>query len=98
MSQSNENKKTGRRYSREFKAAAVKMVTPQGLSQSEAGKRLGISASALCSWVQQLAPGGQLTDLEMHAKIKQLEQENRRLKLEREILKKAATFFASENR
>ena len=98
MSQSNEHKKTGRRYSREFKAGAVKMVTHQGLSKTEASQRLGVSASALCGWVQQLAPGGQLTDQQMQAKIKQLEQENRRLKLEREILKKAATFFASESR
>jgi transposase len=98
MLQSSENRKTCHRYSREFKAEAVKMVTPQGLSQSEASKRLGISASALCGWVRQLSSGGQLTDVAMQAKIQQLEQENRRLKLEREILKRTATFFASESR
>lgn len=98
MSQSSETKKTGNRYSHEFKAGAVRMVTQQGLSQAEAGRRLGVSSATLCGWMQQLAPGGRLTDLEMQAKIKQLEQENRRLKMEREILKKAATFFASESR
>ena len=98
MSTSSDHKKTGRRYSREFKAGAVKMVTQQGLSQAEAGRRLGVSSATLCGWVRQLAPGGQLTDQQMQTKIKQLEQENRRLKMEREILKKAATFFASQSR
>ena len=97
-SQSRNHKKTGRRYSHEFKAAAVKLVTQQGLSQAEVGRRLGVSSGTLCGWVQQLAPGGHLTDQQMQTKIKQLEQENRRLKMEREILKKAATFFASESR
>jgi len=97
-SQSSRVGEKGRRYSHEFKAGAVRLVTEQGLSQSQASKRLGVSASALCGWVRQLAPGGQLTDPQMQAKLKQLEQENRRLRTEREILKKAATFFASESR
>lgn len=97
-SQSSRVGEKGRRYSREFKASAVRMVTEQGLSQAQASQRLGVSASALCSWMRQLAPGGQLTDQQMQAKLRELEQENRRLRMEREILKKAATFFASESR
>ena len=101
MSVSNEVKqivKTRRDYSPAFKSGAVKMVTEQGLSQAETARRLGVSSRTLCNWVRDLAPNGQLTDPEIHAKLKALEQENRRLRMEREILKKAATFFASESR
>lgn len=91
MSGSNELKqasKTSRGYSPEFKTGAVKMVTEHGLSQAEVARRLGVSSRTLCNWVRELAPNGQLTDLEIHAKLKALEQENRRLRMEREILKK----------
>lgn len=101
MSGSNEVKQSGktrRDYSPQFKAGAVKMVTEQELSQAEVARRLGVSSRTLCNWVRELAPNGQLTDIEIHAKLKALEQENRRLRMEREILKKAATFFASESR
>jgi transposase len=101
MSKSNDLDQTNpviRSYGPEFKTRAVKMVTEQGLSQAEAARRLGVSSRTLCHWVRELAPNGQLTDLEIHAKLKALELENRRLRMEREILKKAATFFASESR
>ncbi len=101
MSGSNDVKQRGttrRDYSPEFKSGAVKMVTEQGLSQAEVARRLGVSSRTLCNWVRELAPNGQLTGLEVYAKLKALEQENRRLRMEREILKKAAAFFASESR
>ncbi len=98
MSKSMGNGKSSKRYDDQFKAGAVRMVTEEGLSQSEVARRLGVAGTTVCAWVRQLAPNGRLTDQEIRIKLRELEQENRRLKMEREILKKAATFFASESR
>lgn len=98
MSKSTGNGKIGKRYDAQFKAGAVRMVTEEGLSQSEVARRLGVAGTTVCGWVRRLAPNGRLTDQEMATKLRELEQENRRLKMEREILKKAATFFAGESR
>lgn len=98
MSKSTDHGKISKRYDDQFKAGAVRMVTEEGLSQAEVARRLGVAGTTVCGWVKQLAPSGRLTDQEMQAKLRELEQENRRLKIEREILKKAATFFASESR
>jgi transposase len=98
MSKSTSNGKIGKRYDAQFKSGAVRMVTEEGLSQCEVARRLGVAGTTVCAWVRQLAPNGRLTDQEMRIKLRELEQENRRLKMEREILKKAATFFASESR
>ncbi len=98
MSESTNHGKARQRYDGSFKAGAVRMVTEEGLSQSEVARRLGVAGTTVCGWVRQLAPSGRLTDQEMRIKLRELEQENRRLKMEREILKKAATFFAGESR
>jgi transposase len=98
MAKSTGHGKISKRYDGQFKAGAVRMVTEEGLSQTEVARRLGVAGTTVCAWVRQLAPNGRLTDQEMQAKLRELEQENRRLKMEREILKKAATFFASESR
>jgi len=98
MSKVTDKMKARKRYGSQFKAGAVRMVTEEGLSQSEVARRLGVAGTTVCGWVRQLAPNGRLTDQEMRIKLRELEQENRRLKMEREILKKAATFFASESR
>ena len=90
MSKSTGNGKIGKRYDDQFKAGAVRMVTEEGLSQSEVARRLGVAGTTVCGWVRQLAPNGRLIDQEMRIKLRELEQENRRLKMEREILKKAA--------
>ena len=88
-----------KKYSQAFKHQAVQLVTEQGLSQAQAARRLGIASTTLHGWVRQLTTdSGQPIDLAIQARLKQLEQENRRLRMEREILKKAATFFASESR
>jgi len=96
MSKSAGSGKKNSRYNAQFKAGAVRMVTEEGLSQSEVARRLGVAGTTVCAWVRQLAPNGRLTDLEMRAKLRELEQENRRLKMEREILKKVAPSKAWE--
>ena len=91
------------KYTKEFREDAVKLVTEQGYSSNEAGRRLGISQSNISRWVREyrkdqedMANGG-VTRKELEDKIRRLEKENRRLEMEREILKKAAAFFAKES-
>jgi transposase len=91
------------KYTKEFREDAVKLVTEQGYSSNEAGRRLGISQSNISRWVREyrqdqedMADSG-VTRKELEDKIRRLEKENRRLEMEREILKKAAAFFAKES-
>jgi len=89
-------------YSKEFKENAVKMVLQEGRIASEVARDLDIQENMLYLWKrkyledeQELFPGkGNLKDRD--ANIRQLERENKRLKDERDILKKAAIFFAQE--
>lgn len=91
-----------RTYTREFKLAAVKLITEQDYSVAEAARRLGISANLLHVWKKALQgagehafPGrGQFPPLE--EEVRRLRAENKRLQMERDILKKATAFFASE--
>ena len=94
-------KRKRRNYSKEFKEEAVKLVTEQGYSVAEAGRNLGVNANMLGRWKKEfegdaegmISPGSAAT---MQAELKRLRTENKRLKMEREILKKAAAFFAKE--
>ena len=91
-----------RSYTREFKVEAVKLVTEQGYSVAEAARSLGIGETLLRSWKQALETGGDqafpghghLTATE--EELRQLRAENKRLQMERDILKKATAFFAKE--
>ena len=91
-----------RTYTREFKLAAVKLITEQDYSVAEAARRLGINTCLLHLWKktlqasgEQAFPGqGSLPPLE--EENRRLRVENKRLQMERDILKKAMAFFASE--
>ena len=90
-------------YTKEFKQDAIKLVIEQGYSCPETGRRLGIPTSNVSRWVrlhrqdqQELSDGG-VTRREMEVEIRRLKKENKRLEMEREILKKAAAFFAKES-
>lgn len=90
------------RYSNEFKAEAVKLVTEQGYRQTEAAKRLGINAKNLSRWVKErvtvgLLPKSRLRLTAEQEELQHLRKEVKRLKMERDILKKAAAFFANES-
>ena len=95
---------TRKQYTKEFKLDAISLVTEQGYSRSEAASSLGINAQMLGRWIkeQQTDDGqafrgnGKLTPEQ--AEIRKLKEENRRLKMEKEILKKATVFFARETR
>ena len=91
-----------RTYTPEFKAEAVKLVTEQGYSVAEAARSLVLSENLIRSWKQSLEakgaqafPGqGKLSPFE--EENRHLRAENKRLLAERDILKKAAAFFARE--
>lgn len=91
-------------YTAEFKCEAVRLVTEQGYSMSQAARNLDININMLRRWKHQLNEQGQdafpgkgrlLPDQE---ELYQLREENKRLRMEREILKKTVTFFANELR
>jgi transposase len=90
--------KKRRKYSAEFKAEAVKLVLEQDLSATQAAKDLGIAQSVLSRWValaRREAQPGAITAAERDELMK-LRRENDILRQERDILKKAAAFFAKE--
>ena len=90
----------GRPYPPEFKAEAVELYRSSDKSIRDIARDLGISAESLRRWVNQHdvdAGRKRGVTTEEHEELTQLRRENRRLKMEREILKKAAAFFANEN-
>ncbi len=96
-------KRQRREFTAEFKHDAVKLVTEQGYSCTEAGRRLGVNHTNLSRWVraykdqlENKTEPGSAQNLE--AEVKRLRKENKRLLMEREILKKAAAFFANESK
>ena len=91
-----------RTFSREFKLAAVNKVIVQGLSYTEVARDLGIRDTLIHNWKKAFEADGSLgTKVEegssVEQELKRLREENRQLKMERDILKKATAFFAKEN-
>lgn len=90
------------KYSPEFKTEAIKMVLNEGKSADEVGKSLGVHPTSIRNWVlkvsengDQAFPGnGNQTPAEKE--ISRLLKENKELKQERDILKKATAYFAKE--
>ncbi len=89
------------RYDKEFKREAVRMVLEAGHTQRQAAESLGVNVSTLKIWIDRLRHEFEHTPRKGGAsdesRIKRLEAENARLRMERDILKKAATFFAKES-
>lgn len=88
------------KYTREFRESAVKLVLEGGQKIAAAAASLGMPHNTLTAWVVQarkgtgaFAPQG---EKDLAAKVRELEAENRRLRIERDILKKATAFFARE--
>jgi transposase len=94
--------KRGRRsFTDEFKAGAVRLVLDEGKTVAAVARDLDLTQSALAGWVKQARAdrdGGKsgLTT-EERAELAKLRKENRELRMERELLKKAAAFFAKES-
>lgn len=87
---------SGRRYSEEFKAEAAKQVVDQGRSVREVSTRLGVSIDSLYAWVreQRKVPATRQVDASLAAENRRLQAELKRVTEERDILKKAAAYFA----
>ena len=92
------------RYTKEFREEAVKLVTEERLSLPEAARRLSLPPSTIASWVKAYKAGrlGEvgktyrpLTDVEME--LARTRKELAEVKMERDILKKAAAYFAKES-
>jgi transposase len=88
-----------RKFTREFKLSAVQLVNQQGYSIPEAARSLDVDPNCVRQWVQKFAaeigaaPSGEGA---VQAELRRLRKENARLLMERDILKKAAAFFARE--
>lgn len=96
------HKQTRRRYSQEFKARAVDLIESHAHSVSETARQLGIDRSMLDRWRRERATAAEsgtqssVVD-ERDLELRRLQAENRRLREERTVLKKAAAFFANES-
>ena len=94
-------KRVRREFTDEFKAGAVRLVLDEGKRISEVARDLDLTASALRTWVERARADrgkgkpGVLTT-EERAELATLRKEVRQLRIERDILKKAAAFFAKE--
>ena len=89
-----------RMYTDEFKREAVKLVTVRGYPLSQAARNLGVHANLLRTWKQKIAAEDEqyeagLTE-EERTELASLRAENKRLRMGRDILKKATAFFANE--
>lgn len=89
-------------YTLEFKKSSAQLAATSEQSVSQTAKDLGININTLHGWVNKYCPSANLTKAnfsshdELQAELKQLKKENAQLKQERDILKKASAYFASE--
>jgi len=91
-----------RRYSDQFKQDALRLVTHERYTFATAAQAVGVSEKSLRDWHKKLSPPPEPCGED--ASVQELQQENRRLReqlrraeMEREILKKATAYFASQN-
>src|ERR1700691_5424140 len=95
-------KRKRRKYTAEFKADAVRLCRSGDKSIPQVARDLDLTDSALREWVKRAevdegeGPSGELTTVERN-ELGELRRRVKRLEMEREILKKAAAFFAKEN-
>src|SRR5665648_305004 len=94
----NQIKRCKPKYTLEFKQDAARLVLEKGYTHQQAADNLGISLSAIGRWVR--AERGSTTEVVLNltdqTELVRLRRENEQLRMEREIIKKAAVFFAKE--
>jgi len=89
---------SGKRYTDEFKIEAVKQITERGYSVADVAERLGTTTHSLYAWLKRYGEQSpqQIDKVESQTEIAQLKAELRRVTEERDILKKAAKYFAND--
>ena len=92
-----------KKYSAEFKREAVRLAGQGGVSRVKVAQELGLNVTMLARWVREaqagkweMAPGKPLRT-EQQQELERLRRENAKLKAERDILKKAAAYFARDS-
>jgi len=90
---------SGKRYPEEFKIEAVKQITEKGYKTAEVSRRLGVTVDSLRAWVRKYGPDADIhqKQAEESAEIRHLRKELARVTEERDLLKKAAAYFAKES-
>jgi transposase len=91
-------KRQYKQYTKEFKEEAVVLVVEQGYSVPEAAQSLGINQNLLYRWkdkAEEKQAGTTLSEDE-RSELKRLRKENKKFRMEKEILKKTSAFFAKE--
>ena len=97
--------KRRKKYSKEFKLDAISLVLDQEYTRAEAARSLEINANLIARWIkeyqaddsgQAFRGNGKLTPEQ--AEMRRLKEENKRLKMEKDVLKKATVFFAKETK
>ena len=94
-----DTKSTRKSYTAEFRRQAVAMVVAENLPVAEVARRLGVNPEVLRKWKLKHAPpapAAERPDPSLADEVRRLREQVRQLTMEREILKKAATFFAKE--
>jgi transposase len=90
-----------RKYTPEYKAEAVELVISSGRPVAEVARDLGVNESTLGEWVNIAKRSGKIEekplDASERAELKAAREEIRRLRMERDFLKKAAAWFAKES-
>jgi transposase len=89
---------SNKRYPKEFKVEAVKQVINRGHSVADVASRLGMTTHSLYAWIKKYGPQSaeHQAKADEAAEIKRLKKELRRVTDERDILKKAAAYFANQ--
>lgn len=88
-----------RKFTSEYRDEAVRMVIDSSRPTAQVARDLGLNEGTLGNWVTKYRldhPASAELSIDERARLKELEKENRELRLEREFLKKAAAFFAKE--
>ena len=90
---------SGKRYPEEFKIEAVKQVIDRGYSVADVARRLDVTTHSLYAWLKKFGPDSEAhhAKTQSEAEIRRLQKELKRVTEERDILKKAAAYFARQS-
>ena len=90
---------SNKRYPEEFKIEAVRQIVERGHPVAEVSSRLGVSQHSLYAWIkqQQMPVGQRQEQLSQSEELRRLKAELKRVTEERDILKKAAAYFAKQS-